>query len=181
MKFFQLTAAAALVAASLSASAMTSISDEQLSTVSGQDGVSIAADLNINIGAFTYTDTDATGGSVSFNSITVRGMMDMTIDVLNAAAFQSAAGASILANGGGANTATILTGIAGALGYAGGDVVQFAFPAAVGTGAAAAAHNVTPTITVGSITTGNGGASFGGLQIKNLDLQGTTVWMFGHP
>jgi|SRR6516225_1642490 hypothetical protein len=180
MKFFQLTAAAALVAASLSASAMTSISDEQLSTVSGQDGVSIAADLNINIGAFTYTDTDATGGSVSFNSITVRGMMDMTIDVLNAAAFQSAAGASILANGGGANTATILTGIAGALGYAGGDVVQFAFPAAVGTGAAAAAHAVTPTITIGSITTGNGGASFGSIQIKNLDLQGTTVWMFGH-
>src|SRR6516225_9319705 len=178
MKFFQLTAAAALVAASLSASAMTSISDEQLSTVSGQDGVSIAADLNINIGAFTYTD--ATGGSVSFNSITVRGMMDMTIDVLNAAAFQSAAGASILANGGGANTATILTGIAGALGYAGGDVVQFAFPAAVGTGAAAAAHAVTPTITIGSITTGNGGASFGSIQIKNLDLQGTTVWMFGH-
>jgi len=104
----------------------------------------------------------------------------MTIDVLNAAAFQSAAGASILANGGGANTATILTGIAGALGYAGGDVVQFAFPAAVGTGAAAAAHAVTPTITIGSITTGNGGASFGSIQIKNLDLQGTTVWMFGH-
>jgi hypothetical protein len=180
MKFFQLTAAAALVAASLSASAMTSISDEQLSTVSGQDGVSIAADLNINIGAFTYTDTDANGGSVSFNNITVRGMMDMTIDVLNAAAFQGAAGASVAANGGGANTALIVGGIAGALGYTGGDVVQFAFPAAVGAGAAAAAHAVTPTITIGSITTGNGGASFGSIQIKNLDLQGTTVWMFGH-
>jgi len=180
MKMLKISAAAALVAASLSASAMTTIADDELSTVAGQDGVSIAADLNINIGAFTYTDTDATGGSVSFNSITVRGMMDMTIDVLNAAAFQSAAGASILANGGGANTATILTGIAGALGYAGGDVVQFAFPAAVGTGAAAAAHAVTPTITIGSITTGNGGASFGSIQIKNLDLQGTTVWMFGH-
>lgn len=180
MKFFQLTAAAALVAASLSASAMTSIADDELSTVSGQDGVSIAADLNINIGSFTYTDTDATGGSVSFNSITVRGMMDMTIDVLNAAAFQGAAAASVGANGGGANTALIVGGIAAALGYAGGDVVQFAFPAAVGTGAAAAAHAVTPTITIGSITTGNGGASFGSLQIKNLDMQGTTVWMFGH-
>jgi len=186
MKVFQLTAAAALVAASLSASAMTSISDEQLSTVSGQDGVSIAADLNINIGSFTYTDTNANGGSVSFNDIKVRGMMDMTIDVLNAAAFQGAAGASIAANGGGADTATILGGIATALGYKGGDVVQFAFPAAAdaagaaaGSGAAAA-HKVTPTITIGSITTGNGGASFGSLQIKNLDMQGTSVWMFGH-
>ena len=178
MNMLKLSAAAALVAASLSASAMSTISDDELSAVSGQDGVSIAADLNINIGAFTYTDS---GASVSFNNITVRGMMDMTIDVLNAAAFTTAVTNSVIANGGGADTATIVNGVAGALAYGGGDVVQFAFPAAVGTGAAAAAHNVTPTITVGSITTGNGGASFGGLQIKNLDLQGTTVWMFGHP
>ena len=180
MNMLKLTAAAALVAASLSASAMTTIADEELSAVAGQDGVSIAADLNINIGAFTYKDTDATGGSVSFNNITVRGMMDMTIDILNQAAFQGAAGASIAANGGGANTAAILGGIATALGYTGGDVVQFAFPAAVGVGVAAQAHAVTPTITVGSITTGNGGKSFGSIQIQNLDLQGTTVWMFGH-
>ena len=39
---------------------------------------------------------------------------------------------------------------------------------------------MTPTITVGSITTGNGGKSFGSITLKNLDLQGTTVWMFGH-
>jgi hypothetical protein len=171
MNMLKLTAAAALVAASLSASAMTTITDEDLSAVAGQDGVSIAADLNINIGAFTYKDTDATGGSVSFNNITVRGMMDMTIDILNQAAFSATVGASVAANGG---------GIATALGYTGGDVVQFAFPAAVGAGAAAAAHAVTPTITVGSITTGNGGKSFGSIQIQNLDLQGTTVWMFGH-
>ena len=177
MNMLKLTAAAALAALSLSASAMTAIADQDLSAVAGQDGVSIAADLNINIGAFTYTDS---GASVSFNNITVRGMMDMTIDVLNQAAFQAAAGASIAANGGGANTPLILGGIATALGYTGGDVVQFAFPAAVGVGAAAAAHAVTPTITIGSITTGNNGASFGSIQIKNLDMQGTTVWMFGH-
>ena len=160
MKMLKISAAAALVAASLSASAMTTIADEELSQVAGQDGVSIAADLNINIGAFTYTDS---GASVSFNNITVRGLMDMTIDVLGAAAFQTAVGTSITA-----------------LGYNGtSDVVQFAFPAS--TGAEADTHAVTPTITVGSITTGNGGASFGGLQIKNLDLQGTKVWMFGHP
>ncbi|MEP6502618.1 MAG: DUF6160 family protein [Betaproteobacteria bacterium] len=180
MNMLKLTAAAALVAASLSASAMTAIADQDLSAVAGQDGVSIAADLNINIGSFTYTDTDATGGSVSFNKITVTGMLAMTIDVLNQAAFQGAVGASVLANGGGADTALIVGGTAAALGYKGGDVVQFAFPAAVGAGASTAAHNATPTITVGSITTGNGGASFGSFQIKNMDLQGTTVWMFGH-
>ena len=189
MKFFQLTAAAALVAASLSASAMTSISDEQLSTVSGQDGVSIAADLNINIGAFTYTDTDATGGSVSFNSITVRGMMDMTIDVLNAAAFQSAAGASILANGGGANTATILTGIAGALGYAGGDVVQFAFPAAgldsrlapsVSVAAIKMGSTASNAVTGPGAHTDDSSPSFGSMSINNIDMQGTKIWIYAH-
>jgi hypothetical protein len=178
MKMLKISAAAALVAASLSASAMTTIADDELSQVAGQDGVSIAADLNINIGSFTYSDNDATGGSVSFNKITIRGLMDMTIDVLNATAFQGAVAGSITALGG--NAATVLPATAAALGYNGtSDVVQFAFPAS--TGAEADTHAVTPTITVGSITTGNGGASFGGMQIKNLDLQGTKVWMFGHP
>jgi hypothetical protein len=183
----KLTAAAALLAASLSASAMTSIADEDLSAVAGQDGVSIAADLNINIGAFTYSDGAA---NVSFNSITVRGMMVLTIDVLGASAFQSAAGAALVGNGLAlANVSNVLTEVAAATGWTGQDVVQFAFPA-VGTDS----HSVTPTITVGSITTGkdvtdasgnvthdaSAGASFGSITIKNLDLQGTKVWMYGH-
>ncbi|HEX7638147.1 MAG TPA: DUF6160 family protein [Burkholderiaceae bacterium] len=185
MNMLKLTAAAALVAASLSASAMTSIADQDLSAISGQDGVSIAADLNINIGAFTYKDTDATGGSVSFNNITVRGMMAMTIDVLNATAFQAGVGGSIAqadADLHGASTlsaaqvAGVGTAVGTSLGYTGGDVVQFAFPAS----GDADTHSVTPTITVGSITTGNGGKSFGSIAIQNLDLQGTKVWMFGH-
>jgi len=123
----KLTAAAALLAASLSASAMTSIADEDLSAVAGQDGVSIAADLNINIGAFTYADGAA---NVSFNSITVRGMMVLTIDVLGASAFQSAAGAALVGNGLAlANVSNVLTEVAAATGWTGQDVVQFAFPA----------------------------------------------------
>ena len=67
-----------------------------------------------------------------------------------------------------------------ATGWTGQDVVQFAFPV-VGSGTVTAnARLATPTITVASMTTGHGGASFGGIQIKNLDLQGTKVWMYGH-
>ncbi len=189
----KLTAAAALVAASLSASAMTAIADQDLSAVAGQDGVSIVADLNINIGAFTYTDKSSSGatgstviggtgsgGSVSFNNITISGLMAMTIDVIGHTEFQTDVGTA-LANYG-STGATTLASLAAATGYVGQDVVQFAFPSA-GTDAADA-HNSTPTITVGSITTGNtaagSGASFGSITIKNLDLQGTRVWLYGH-
>ena len=201
MKFFKLATAAALVAASLSASAMTSINDEQMSTVSGQDGVSIVADLNMNIGSFQYTDTDATGGSVSFDSIQVKGIMTMTIDILNAGAFTSAIVGSIAADSGlSVAASTVLAQDVGAkMGYDfKSDVVQFAFPSATD---AASAHKVTPSITISAIrmgstaitgqdaTTGapiygthtdDQGASFGSIAIKNLDLQGTKVWLFAH-
>lgn len=180
--------ALALSAMSFGAFAMTSIDDSALSQVSGQDGVSIAADLNINIGSFTYTDKSAAGnGSVSFNNIGVRGAFIMTIDVLNAAQFNAgvvgalqdtyygldAAGATNLALA----TSAALGRPVDATGN-GGDVVQFAFPKVTGQEAAARAASM--SITVDSITTGNGGASFGSVAIKNFDLQGTKVWMFGH-
>jgi len=180
MTIFKLAAAAALVASSLSASAMTAIADQDLSAVAGQDGVSIAADLNINIGAFTYGDTDGAGThTVSFNNITVKGLMAMTIDVIGAQEFIGDL-STALTNYGSANTGNATLGALGlALGYNNtADVVQFAFPSA---GAQAAdAHLSTPTISVGSIKTGNGGSSFGSITITNLDLQGTKVWMFGH-
>ena len=168
MNMLKLTAAAALVAASLSASAMTTINDEELSTVAGQDGVSIAANLNINIGSFVYTDTDANGGSVSFNNIKISGLMEMNVDIINAATFSGIL-ASVGASAGASYDGTS-------------DVVQFAFPADANPGAVGA-----PSIKVGSITMGNALAnadgtakSFGSVAINNLDLRGTTVWMWAH-
>ncbi|WP_295997086.1 DUF6160 family protein, partial [Rugamonas sp.] len=79
--------AAALATAAFSASAMTPIQDAELSTVSGQDGVSIAANLNINIGSFVYTDTDVNGGSVAFSNIGVHGILAAAIDIVNAPTF----------------------------------------------------------------------------------------------
>ena len=167
MNFLKLTAAAALVAASLSASAMTTIADDELSTVSGQDGVSIGANLNINIGSFEYTDTDANGGSVSFNNISIKGLMHMDVDIITAATFNPS-----------------LTGVGATLvDYDGkSDVVQFAFP-----NDTLASTAVLPTIKVGSITLGHAGnnaagttTSFGSIAINQLDLRGTTVWMWAH-
>ena len=171
MNAFKLSAVALALAASFAASAMTSIHDADLAQVSGQEGVSIIADLNINIGAFTYTDD---GASVSFNNIGFKGMMAATIDVLTAAAFVPVVVGSVATQGGmaAAAAASVVTAAGVATGWTGQDVVQFAFPATFGP--------ASPTITVSSITTGNNGASMGGIQIKNIDLAGTKVWMYGH-
>ena len=145
--------------------------------MTGQDGVTIGGDLNINIGAFTWTDTDADGGSVSFNNISIRGMFVATIDVLNRNTFVATVGDSIAArlgfaavdtaalHGTGAataNTAAVAAELGkltaasydvfgaqtGAAVYDNAsDVVQFAFPNA------GLNSKLTPTIKIASITT----------------------------
>ncbi len=180
MNMLKLTAAAALVAASLSASAMTTIGDEELSRVSGQDGVSIAANLNINIGSFSWGNSSAAaaggGSSVNFNNISITGLLAATVDVLNNAYASAEVGGLVTGYDTAANnTAAIAadkTAIGAFLGSS--DVVQFAFPQL------GASHALSPTISVGSVTLGTGTASFGSFTIKNLDLQGTTVLLWAH-
>ena len=176
MKFIKLSAVAAALCLAFSAQAMTSIADSDLAQVTGQDGVSIAGDLNINIGSFKYTDTDATGGSVSFNNIGIKGMFVMTVDILNAATFAGTVGASMVGHGlTGAEASTNLTALVtnGVYDNAS-DVVQFAFPQANQDA------RLSPSITVGSITMGNSTKSFGSFALNNMDLQGTKIWMWAH-
>ena len=170
MQLVKTAIAAALATLAFSASAMTPIQDAELSTVSGQDGVSIAANLNIKIDSFVYTDTDAVdpttglgGGSVSFNGIKVNGLIAANIDILSKASFLQAAGAAGVTNPGTFyNPAT------------GGDVVQIAIPSTV----VADGHYL--NVSVDSIKMGNSAASFGSVAMNQIDMRGTTVWIFAH-
>jgi hypothetical protein len=168
-------AAAVLSVVGLSAHAISVVNDADLSAVTGQDGVTIAGDLNIKIGAFTWTDTDATGGSVSFNNISIKGMFVQTIDVLNAETIVTAtintmkqyiSGAAAISEANKLITGGVYDGES--------DVVQFAFPNA-GLNTVLA-----PTIKIASITNGHSTKSYGSLEIKNLDMQGTKIWLWAH-
>jgi len=193
--FKQAVFATALSCLALSASALQTVPEADLRQIYGQDGVSIAGDLNINIGSFQYTDTDPTGGAVSFNNIGIKGMFVMTIDIINA----------------GEVTSSVITAMRQYIGFRAAlaeslkllpfdatdnptgagvydgtsDVVQFAFPNAH------LDHRLTPSITVGSITMGSTddvgkhtvsatAPSFGSFAINNIDMQGTKIWMWAH-
>jgi hypothetical protein len=162
MKTIQKLALCSLLAFNaLGASAMAPIADDALRSVDGQDGVSIAANLNINIGSFVYTDTDANGGSVSLNNIGVHGLLAATIDVVNQTTF---------------NAVLTGAGVSGVTGfYDGGDVVAIAFP-----NVTLASTAVLPTVTVGSIKMGGSSASFGSVALNQIDLRGTAVYIWAH-
>lgn len=171
MKSFKLSAVAALLASfTFAASAMTPVNDEALSQVSGQDGVSIVADLHVNIGSFTYSDS---GNTFAMNDIGIKGVIAATIDVISGGAFQTAAVGALVGTGMAAPDAAAAMGAAAPLlGFTGQDVIQIGIADVHGTNGI--------SIDVASMTTGHGGASMGGISLAKLDLAGTKVWMFGH-
>ena len=87
--FKQLALAAAVMSASFMAQAqMKSMEDTALSDVTGQAGISISGNFNQTIGSVTYTDTDAGGGSIRMENITLSGFNisdanPIMIDVVN--------------------------------------------------------------------------------------------------
>ena len=160
--------AAALSAIALDASAMTQLDDDDLGQVSGRDGVSIAADLKVNVGSFVYTDTDAAGGSISFNNLKISGTFAMTLDVINNATFLADA-SSVL----GVNPA-VLASPGWAAFQPAGDVVKIAIPQI----AVAAGHEL--NMSIASIKMGNSTASYGSFAMNDVRLQGTTVYIWAH-
>ncbi|MFS2007056.1 DUF6160 family protein [Duganella sp. CT11-25] len=170
MQIVKTAIAAALATLAFSASAMTPIQDAELSTVSGQDGVSIVANLNVKIDSFVYTDTDALdanglgGGSVSFNGIKVNGLIAASIDILSKNSFLAAAGAAGVTNPG-----TFYNPVTG------GDVVQIAIPADVQVAAGKFLN-----VSVDAIKMGNNAASFGSVAMNQIDMRGTQVWIYAH-
>src|SRR5437763_1742667 len=117
---------AALSSIASYASALTPIADKDLSAVSGRDGVSIAADLHVNIGDFTYTNTTE-NASVKFKGINITGTFGMTLDVISGTSFNAAAFGSTL--GIAAPTSATDPQAAALAGfYGGGDVVKIAIP-----------------------------------------------------
>jgi hypothetical protein len=165
--------AAALSAFALGASAMTTIDDADLSTVSGQDGVSIAADLHVNIGSFKYTDTDTTGGSVSFNNIGVTGTVAATLDIISAATFATPGTGEAFSVLGLAPSSAAQAANVGAF-YPGGDVVKIAIPDID----VSAGHEL--NMSVASITMGGSTKSYGSFAMNNIRLQGTTAYIWAH-
>jgi hypothetical protein len=204
MKLIHKTAiAAALSSFAMGASAMDQIQDTDLSQVTGQDGVSIAANLNVSIASFVYSTnnglstvnstTTGTSGSIGFNNISFTGVFAMTMDMLSQTNF---AGTSTTVAGGavssvlGLNMPITTGGTANLTNfYSGGDVVQIAIPAL------STSHLL--NFSVGSITMGvNGvqagapgysgglfggsGQSFGSIAMNSINLGGTSVFIWAH-
>ncbi len=163
----KLALVAALSSVASYASALTPIADSELSKVSGQDGVSIAADLKIDVGSFVYTDTDADGGSVSFNNISIRGAIAATLDIMSNASFQGEVSAV------NPNATLGVTGGTGLPAFMpAGDVVRIAIPEV----------EVTKklSMSVAGITMGGSTASYGSMAMNDIRLQGSTVYIWAH-
>ncbi|GAB3419317.1 DUF6160 family protein [Massilia agilis] len=178
MKLLNKLALAAVVSSFTAyASAMTPIADKELSKVSGQDGVSIAADLHMNIGEFKYTNTTE-NASVSFKNIGINGTFAMTLDVINGTSFLADAYGSTLGvidpTTMGATPAAAAQGAALQAFYGGGDVVKIAIPKI----AVAAANGL--NVSVGGISMGGSNASFGAMAMNDIKLQGSSVYIWAH-
>ncbi|MCV2358095.1 MULTISPECIES: DUF6160 family protein [Roseateles] len=172
--YLLMLAAFALLLLSSAARAMSSMDDADLADVHGRDGVTLAADLDIRIGSFSYSNKSAgnpDGGSISFNNITLRGMFVMTVDLLNSASF-TATMSNAMAAYGADGTAGISRLLSSGTYDGHSDVIQFALPNA------GLDHRLSPSLAIASVTMGNSSASFGSFAFTNIDLQGSKIWMW---
>ncbi|MDP3846119.1 MAG: DUF6160 family protein [Pseudomonas sp.] len=160
-------AAAVLAAPFMAQASMTSMDDSALSSVTGQDGISISGNFGGSVGAVKYTDNDANGGSLSltnigFTNFTISDAEPLKIDVVTV---------SITPTGGGAAVATqqlaiTMPKMTGTV-EVGGIYMGGTYVAATGGATPVAAHNT-------------GAASIGSLAITDLNMAGTVIKVWGH-
>ena len=165
MKLIKKTAlVAALAAVAASASAMSPMQDENLAAVSGQDGVSIGADLNVKIGEFKYTNKADNNASISFNNIQAKGIIAAAIDVVSQATFAT----EFVVPNSITSPATF---------YGGGDVVKISLPATIGVD-----NTKLLSVSVDSIKMGGSaaGTSYGSFAMNNIDMRGTSAYIWAH-
>ncbi|MGH8433353.1 MAG: DUF6160 family protein [Pseudomonas sp.] len=152
--FKQLVLAAAVLAAPFMAQAdLKAMDDSALSTVTGQDGISISGNFGGSVGNIKYTDNDTGGGSlnitnVAFTGFTISDANPLKIDV-------------------------VTTSIGGT------DTQQLAIslPTMTGTVSVGGIY-VGGTYAGAGVTTGAG--SIGSLAISDINMAGTTIKVWGH-
>lgn len=151
--FKQIAFAAAVLAAPFMAQAsMTSMDDSALSSVTGQDGISISGNFAGSVGNVKYTDGDVGGGSlnltnIGFTGFTISDAAPLKIDV-------------VTTDIGGTSTQQL----------------AISLPAMTGTVTVGGVY-VGGTYANGATT---GAASIGSLAISDLNMAGTTIKVWGH-
>jgi len=176
MKFTQTVAALALASAVLPVAAMQRMTDAELSHVRGREGVSILADLKVQIGSLTSFSPLAQA-LFKLQDLMISGLMGATVDVLSETQYTVALSDSLRSYGiKDADMAGVISAVGQSIGAVpGADVVQIAFPA-LPTSATGAALS----ISVASANTGTSGASMGGVTLKDINPAGTKIWLLGH-
>lgn len=149
----QLALAAAVLAVPFMAQAdLRAMDDSALSSVTGQDGISISGNFAGSIGNLKYTDGDVGGGSlnitnVAFTGFTISDAEPLKVDVVTTSI-------------GGVNTQQL----------------AISLPAMTGTVSVGGIY-VGGTYAGGATT---GAASIGSLAISDINMAGTTVKVWGH-
>ncbi|MDE2593805.1 MAG: hypothetical protein KGL57_06170 [Burkholderiales bacterium] len=156
--------------------AMSSVSDADLHQVFAKDGVTIASELNIKLGSFTYLDSDTPGGAQSGKDVTLRGQYLQRIDTLSSLDFADRMKTVMMGHGASASVASnqMDAWVAAGTYDMAAEVTQIAFPDA------GLDSRLAPTIHIGAVTSGNSSRSMGAVQLKNYDLQGTSTWSWRH-
>ena len=186
MTSFKLAVVAALSSFAVSAFALSPMQDSDLSAVSGQDGVTIGANLNIDVGAFVYQDTDGTGGSIAFKDIQIRGGMAVEIDIISNAVAKGTLAAVGVTGTDSATTAFLPAG----------DVVRIALPdVAIDASGLAKSNLINSTamakagltretnnlyFAVNKIVMSGSEKSFGAFAVTDIKMQGTTALIWAH-